>query len=325
MHLHIILSFYAPDGEKPGSVRITKQVTGMEGTKEWCVIELLKTTAEFFSAKSVSEPRQSAELLLGHVLGQSRLELYLNHNRPVFSDELERFRSLCRRRLEGCPVQYLVGEQYFYGMRFAVDSRVLIPRPETELLVEHAVESLGNAAGSTDSAFSVLDIGTGSGCIAVTVANLIPAARITAADVSSGALELARLNAESHGVLQRISFVEADMFDPAFSSKLPEARYDMIISNPPYIPLAEWEGLQREVKEYEPAGALVVPEGFECYRAIAGLAPSLLGRGGRVCVEIHADGAGVVSALFDSFGFGSIETMKDYSGHDRIVSAVLQD
>lgn len=295
----------------------------MEEPREWLVLELLKTTADFFSARSVDEPRRSAELLLGHVLGQSRLELYLNHNRPVYRDELERFRVLCRRRLEGCPVQYLAGEQFFYGMRFAVDERVLIPRPETELLVEHAVESLGDI-GPADAERTVLDIGTGSGCIAVTMARLSPFARFTAVDKSASALELARLNAESHGVLSKISFIEADMFDRGFLSKLPETRYDMIVSNPPYIPVAEWEDLPREVMAYEPSMALTVSEGFECYRAIAGLGRSLLGPGGRICLEIHADGTLGVSAILEACGFEGISTMKDYSGHDRIVSALLK-
>ncbi|NTV97750.1 MAG: peptide chain release factor N(5)-glutamine methyltransferase [Chlorobiaceae bacterium] len=296
----------------------------MENPREWLVLELLKTTADFFSSRLVDEPRQSAELLLAHVLGQSRLQLYLNHCRPVFSDELERFRALCRRRLEGCPVQYIVGEQFFYGMRFAVDERVLIPRPETELLVERAVEFLGRSGEGGERVASVLDIGTGSGCIAVAMARLIPSARITAVDKSPGALELARMNAEGHDVLPRICFVEADMFDTGFISRLPETRYDMIVSNPPYIPISEWDGLQREVKDFEPAMALAVPEGLECYRAIAGMGKSLLGNGGRICLEIHADGARGVSAILDAFGFGCISTTKDYSRHDRIVSAILQ-
>ncbi|NTW55718.1 MAG: peptide chain release factor N(5)-glutamine methyltransferase [Chlorobiaceae bacterium] len=297
----------------------------MDAPREWQVVELLRTTADFFSSKQVDEPRLSAELLLAHVLGQDRLQLYLNHNRPVFSDELDRFRQLCRRRLEGCPVQYLAGEQFFYGVSFAVDERVLIPRPETELLVEHAVECLGAGAGPAGLDAPVLDIGTGSGCIAVTMARLLPSFRFTAVDKSSGALEVARRNAESQKVDERISFREADMFDPDFFSRLPDTSYGMIVSNPPYIPVSEWEGLQKEVKGYEPAMALTVPEGFECYRAIAGLGRSLLKPGGRVCLEIHADGAGEVSGILESFGFGGISILKDYSGHDRIVSALLHD
>jgi release factor glutamine methyltransferase len=296
----------------------------MDAPREWQVVELLKTTADYFSSRLVDEPRQSAELLLAHVLGQSRLQLYLNHNRPVFRDELDRFRSLCRRRIDGCPVQYLVGEQFFYGMRFAVDERVLIPRPETELLVEHAVECLGKKNSHGDAALTVLDIGTGSGCIAVTMARLCDSARITAVDKSPGALELARTNAQQHDVLSRISFVEADMFDDGFAALLPDACYGMIVSNPPYIPVSEWEGLQREVKDHEPAMALTVPEGLECYRAIAALGRPLLRPGGRICLEIHADGARAVSAILESAGFCCIATMKDYSGHDRIVSALLE-
>jgi release factor glutamine methyltransferase len=293
----------------------------MEAARAWQVVELLRTTAEYFSEKNVDEPRQSAELLLGHILGMDRLQLYLNHNRPVWKDELDSFRVLCRRRLDGCPVQYLTGEQFFYGMRFTVDERVLIPRPETELLVEHAAACLGNDKAA-ESRPSVLDIGTGSGCIAVTMAKLCPHARFTAVDKSSGALLIARMNAETHGVASMISFIEADMFDGAFPGLLPAARYGMIVSNPPYIPGNEWEGLQREVKFHEPEMALTVPEGMECYRAITGLGQKLLLPGGRLCLEIHADAARRVSSLLASTGYGGILVIKDYSGLDRIVSAV---
>jgi release factor glutamine methyltransferase len=293
----------------------------MEELKEWHVVDLLKTTADYFVAKHVDEPRISSELLLGYVLSRSRLQLYLHHDRPVSREELNRFRDLCRQRLEGCPVQYITGEQFFYGLQFFVDERVLIPRPETELLVEHALESLGMTARGGNATATLLDIGTGSGCIAVTMAKLCPTLRVVAVDSSPDALVVARMNAERHGVASQVTFIQADLFEPYFTAKLPLAPYTLIISNPPYIPLAEWETLQREVRQFEPEMALTTPQGTECYRAIAALAPSLLVPGGALMFELHADGAAVVSQLIALQGFTGTRILKDYSGHDRIISA----
>ncbi len=295
----------------------------MQELKEWQVVELLKTTTGYFEEKKVDEPRISSELLLGHVLGQSRLQLYLHHNRPVYADELDRFRGLCRQRLEGRPVQYIIGEQYFYGLKFAVDERVLIPRPETELLVEHALESLGMTGRGGSSEASILDIGTGSGCIAVTMARLCPSLTVTAVDSSLDALEIARINAINHAVESRVTFIAADMFDEFFVTTLPEHFYDLIVSNPPYIPDAEWEDLQREVRQYEPRIALMTPLGIECYEAIAAKAKKLLIPGGKLCFELHADAAESVSELMTHKGFSGITVYKDYSGHDRVISGVM--
>jgi release factor glutamine methyltransferase len=292
----------------------------MDELKEWHVVELLKTTTDFFTTKNVDEPRISSELLLGHVLSLSRLQLYLHHDRPVYQEELDRFRTLCRQRLDGRPVQYIIGEQYFYGLRFMVDERVLIPRPETELLVEYAFASLGIPDRGGPAEAEVLDIGTGSGCIAVTMAKLCPAFKVTAVDCSSDALAVARENAARHGVESRVTFILADMFDELFAARLPESRYDLIVSNPPYIPRTEWEELQREVRQYEPETALTTPKGIECYKAIAALGPSLLAPKGRLCLELHADGAVAVSELMAFHGFTGITVSKDYSGFDRIIS-----
>ena len=295
----------------------------MEEVKVWEVVELIKTTTEYFVAKKVDEPRISAELLLGHVLSKSRLELYLHHNRPVYQDELDRFRAFCRQRIEGRPVQYIIGEQFFYGMQFMVDERVLVPRPETELLVEHALESLGMTGRGGSLEAKVLDIGTGSGCIAVTMATLCPELKVTAVDFSLDALAVARLNAAKHGVESRIAFVFADMFEEFFASKLPASSYDLIISNPPYIPALEWEKLQREVKQYEPKIALTTRHGLECYPAIAAQATKILVPGGTLCFELHADAAVKVSKIMEGQGFRGIRVAKDYSGHDRIISGIF--
>ena len=296
---------------------------GMQELKEWQVVELLKVTTDFFTEKNVDEPRISSELLLGHVLGQSRLQLYLHHNRPVYKDELDRFRALCRQRLEGRPVQYIIGEQYFYGLKFSVDERVLSPRPETELLVEHALASLGMTGRGGSSEGKVLDIGTGSGCIAITMAKLCPSLKVTAVDCSLDALALARLNAAALGVESQVKCIAGDMFDTLFATSMPDTPYDLIVSNPPYIPEVEWEGLQREVRHFEPKMALTTPQGIECYRAITAQAQQLLVPGGKLCFELHADAAEAVSKLMAFHGFSGITVSKDYSGLDRVISGVF--
>lgn len=294
----------------------------MPEEKVWSVVELLKTTTAFFIDKKIDEPRLSAELLLGHVLGLQRLQLYLDHERPVTQKELEAFRAACRERLQGRPVQYIAGEAFFYGYRFFVDERVLIPRPETELVLEHAMERLAASGLESAKSPSILDIGTGSGCIAITLALRMPGARVTAADVSADALDVARRNAEAHGVADRITFVEADALDASFAEKA-GGPFDMVISNPPYIPEAEWATLQEEVKQYEPRLALVAPVGFEYYESIVTAAPALLRKVGVLCFELHADGAEGVRKLVAS-GFRGIEVMQDYNKLDRALSCISE-
>lgn len=291
----------------------------MAEQKVWNVIDLLKTATAFFEEKGIDESRLSAELLLGHVLGMKRLELYMQFERPVSERELQEFRECTRQRMQGRPVQYIAGEAFFYGNRFAVDERVLIPRPETELVLEHAMERLAAACPGLETP-SILDIGTGSGCIAITLALRIPKADVTAVDISEGALEVAKANAESLGVADRIRFLHADALDPSFAD-VAGGPHDLVISNPPYIPEAEYPGLQDEVRLYEPKLALVAPEGFEYYRAIASAAPAILKKGGVLCFELHADGAAGVRSLVEPV-CGRIDVVKDYSGHDRALSCV---
>ncbi len=294
----------------------------MSEERVWSVVELLKTTIAFFTEKKIDEPRLSAELLLGQVLGLQRLQLYLDHERPVMPKELEAFRAACRERLQGRPVQYIAGEAFFYGYRFFVDERVLIPRPETELVLEHAMERLAASGLASAQTPSILDIGTGSGCIAITLALRLPGARVTAADVSADALDVARRNAEEHGVADRIRFVEADALSASFAEKA-GGPFDLVISNPPYIPESEWATLQEEVKQYEPRLALVAPKGFEYYESIVAAAPALVRKGGVLCFELHADGAAGVRKLLGP-GFGGIEVMQDYNRLDRALSCVAE-
>ncbi|ANT64422.1 MULTISPECIES: peptide chain release factor N(5)-glutamine methyltransferase [Prosthecochloris] len=290
----------------------------MQETKIWQLMDLLRTTAAWFEQKHVSEPRLSAELLLAHVLGEDRMQLYLQHDRPVSPGELDLYRELCRKRALGHPVQYLAGEQFFYGKRFLVDARVLIPRPETELVVEHGAAYLSRFHGGGED-ISILDAGTGSGCIAITLALLIPTARIDAVDISDDALDVARENARQLGVDARISFSRDDLFSDSFLEG--RGGYDMLVSNPPYIPDSEWDTLQPEVKLHEPRLALTVPDGNECYQALARHALRLLRPGGVLCFELHAAGASSVGEILEAAGYTDIDLEKDYSGHDRVMMA----
>ena len=292
-----------------------------ENDRQWLTRDLLKTTEEYFRDKKIDESRLHAEILLAHVLRSNRMDLYLNHNRPVYRSELEEFRSLCRERLQGRPLQYITGEQIFYGYPFTVDERVLIPRPETELVLEHAVDRLTAEGAAKERSFSILDIGTGSGCLAVTFALKLPEAHITAVDLSKGALEIAGYNADRHGVSERVRFLQADVLHSGFPDGL-GGNYDLIISNPPYIPEPEWTGLQSEVKEHEPKMALTTTDEFVFYRAITANASALLGSGGILCYELHADGAGKVSEIVRAGGLEGIEIHKDYAGLDRVLSGV---
>ncbi len=294
-----------------------------DSDRQWLTLDLLKAAEEHFKDKEIEAARLNAEILLAHVLQSTRMELYLKHDRPIFQRELEEFRLLCRKRLKGRPLQYITGEQIFYGHSFLVDERVLIPRPETELVLEHALDRM-EVQGFTDrGGVSVLDIGTGTGCLAIMLALKLPNVKITAVDLSPGALEVAERNAVRHDVSGRIDFLQADALSPRFADDVRE-KYDVILSNPPYIPELEWGGLEPEVKEHEPKMALVTLDGFAFYRAITANAPVLLKTGGLLCFELHADGAGKVLEIVSAHGIRDVEVRQDYAGWDRVLSGLLK-
>lgn len=292
--------------------------------KEWLAIDLMQAAERHFRDSGIESARLNAEVLLACVLGLTRMELYLKHDRPVFEKELEQFRRLCKERLKGRPLQYLTGEQIFYGRSFLVDHRVLIPRPETELLVEHALERANDSGVLAAEEVRVLDIGTGSGCIAVMLALTIPNAAVTAVDISRDALDVAAGNARRHGVTEKITFRQADALGEGFVDQA-GSRYDMVLSNPPYIPVEEWESLQTEVKDHEPRIALTDPGGFAFYRAISGNAASLLKSGGMLFFELHADAAEKVVGIMKNEGLMGIELQQDYAGFSRMVSAIAAE
>lgn len=270
--------------------------------------------------------RIESELLLGEVCASSRLELYLDHDRRLDPQESSRFTALVDRRMRGEPVQYLTGRTEFYGRGFEVSPAVLIPRPETERLVDHVRPCLdgmrSERAGNTDVRFA--DIGTGSGVLAVTLALECPFAQGYATDVSDEALGIARGNAENLlGARQsRITFVQGSLLAPL--DRLAPHTLDLIVSNPPYVTSREMEGLPEEVRGYEPRLALHGGEdGLNCHRALIEQAPEYLNEGGMIALEIGAEQSAAVTRLMaERRAYGNVEIVKDYNGLDRIVSAI---
>lgn len=259
----------------------------------------------------VDSPRLSAELLLAEVLGCSRMDLVLERDRIVEDGDAARIEALVSRRAKGEPVAYILGRREFYGLDFFVTPDVLIPRPETEHVVER-VESLY----SKDEPLRFADLGTGSGILAVTIATLFPRSTCLAMDRSPGALEVARRNASSHKVEARIEFVEGD-----FTVPLPGGPFDLIVSNPPYVTEEEFAKASREVTSFEPTEALVSgPDGLDHFRSMLGPVSDALRQGGRFLVEIGCGQGDAVKIITSREfpEFGTVSLIKDLAGHDRV-------
>jgi release factor glutamine methyltransferase len=280
----------------------------------WTVGRLLDWTTKFLADKGVERPGLDSEVLLAHALGCRRIELYVRHTEIAPDEARQKFRDLIRRRVEGCPVAYLVGRKEFFSLEFEVSRAVLIPRPDTECVVD---ECLRLARGVADPA--VLDVGTGSGCLAVAVARQHKAARVTAVDVSAAALEVAARNAERHKVAERVRFLAGDVYTPL----PPGERFDFILSNPPYIRHADIPGLPVGVRDYEPQVALDGgPDGFAVFDRLLAEAPEHVKPGGYLIVEIgSAQEAPARQRIGKVTGFDLAPTIRDGSGHPRVLRA----
>jgi release factor glutamine methyltransferase len=285
--------------------------------EHWTILKLLHWTTDYFKRNKVAEPRASAEVLLAHLLSEDRLFLYLNYDRPMETEELTAFRTFVRRRLAGEPNQYITGMQEFWSLPFRVSPDVLIPRPETEVLLETVLEFLG----SPHPEVRVVDLGTGSGAIAVALARELPVINIVATDSSMAAVEQAQENALLNQIDSKIHFVCADMFT-AFSSASP--KFTVVATNPPYVSHAEFSKLSPEIRDYEPRYALDGgPDGLATIRRIIKEAPTVLSPKGALIMEIGADQAEGVSALVkDSQHYESYRIIRDYSRLDRVLLAV---
>jgi release factor glutamine methyltransferase len=285
----------------------------------WTIRKVLNWTAEHFQKRGIEGPRASAEILLAKALGLRRIDLYVRHDQPLEAKELDRFRPWVRRRAAGEPAAYIVGEREFWSMPMAVDSGVLIPRPETECLVEAALAELPPPA---EGVRRVLELGTGSGAPILAVAAERPGHRFFAMDRSRDALRTARTNAARNGLDGQIRFFQGDWLDPVRSVP---ASLDLVLSNPPYIRTGDLPGLQVEVARYEPRAALDGgPDGLAVIRRLLRDCPARLRPGGVLLLEIGADQRTDVERLAEESGaWSEVRFRRDFAGHDRIARLAL--
>ncbi len=334
-------------------------VEGTANDAPWTITRLLAWTRDYFERNGVPDPRLAAEILLARSLGCRRIELYTRFEQVPAPAELDRYRALIKDAARHVPIAYLVGTKEFYSLEFEITPAVMIPRPETEILVERLIdcarsqtgaerksegdskaEGEGEAEGKRDgeadsegrgdseagSEFVFLDMATGSGCIAIAALKNLPNARAVASDISPEALAVARRNAERHGVTDRVRFVEADRLALPPDAR-PEAGFHAIVSNPPYIALDEMPHIDRSVREYEPRVALTDEgDGLSFYRTLAEDGPPLLRPGGAILVEVADNASDAVRTIFDAANcFEHITTWRDTTGpHDRVMHFQLR-
>ncbi|ABI69685.1 peptide chain release factor N(5)-glutamine methyltransferase [Syntrophomonas wolfei] len=277
--------------------------------QQWLIKELMDWTTRFFADRGLEEPRLEAEVLLAHVLLQNRVYLYTHFDKPVNQEERQQYREVIKRRIKGEPLAYIVGHKEFMSLEFKLNQAVLIPRPETELLVEEALEIAEGKEG-----LRICDVGTGSGAIAVSLAFYVPTAQVYATDISADALEKARENATRHGVA--ITFYQGDLLFPLLN----EEPFDIIVANLPYIGSKEFILLDSGVKDYEPALALLAPgDGLDLYRRLLPQAAALLAPEGCLLLEIgHEQGSRAREMMQ---GWGETEIIKDLAGRDRLLKS----
>ncbi len=303
----------------------------------WTILELLRWTTEYFRDKGVSEPRASAEVLLAHTLGASRLDLYLRYDQPLNPEELARFKALVVRRRDGEPVAYLTGHREFWSLDFQVTPAVLIPRPETETLVAATIEVAKDYGEGREGRITPslaekpsepapptpyrgslgLEIGVGSGAVVVALAKELLEINWIGVDLSAAALDVARDNARHHGVFDRVHLLQGDLV----SALKPQASFDLLVANLPYVPRKMWETLPRDIKHFEPSEAFLAGEdGLDLIRPLIRQAHLYVKAGGWVLLEVGDRQAEKVAALFAETGaYESVETIKDFSGINRVV------
>lgn len=280
------------------------------------ILEAIKLSEKYLEQKGIESPRINAELLLSDILKLKRLDLYLSFERPLSENEISSYRESIRRRSTFEPLQYIIGNVEFYNCNLNVDKSVLIPRPETELLVELILNEHQQKSG-----LKILDIGTGSGNIAIALAKGSQTFCITAIDYSNDALDLAKKNAELNGVNDRINFLLLDIKSDV--SVLPGG-FDIIVSNPPYISKEDYPGLQKEITKYEPEAALTdYDDGLSFYRTISDKAKHLLIKGGNLYFEIGQGQESAIEKILKQNSFNSIEIKKDLGNINRVIKGIL--
>jgi len=290
---------------------------GAAMTESTCgtVASLIRNIRAVLAAAGIESNEQEAVWLIEFVLGFSAVTQVIELDRPLSSSEVARVQTLVARRTAREPLQYILGTQEFCGIEFAVTPAVLIPRPETELLVEEVLRRISLAQHAT-----LVDVGTGSGCLAVAIARLRSHTRVIATDISQASLEVAQENARRHAVVDRITWLEGDMLNPLAEKKL-DGRVDIIVANPPYIAEAEWIDLQPEIREFEPRRALVAgPRGTECHERLVKDAHRYLSPQGALVMEIGVGQGQAVCQLVETIdGYGPVRLIRDAAGIERVV------
>lgn len=307
--------------------------------QNWTIQKLLNWITDYFTEKAIDAPRLSAEMLLSHVLSLTRIELYTQFDKPVDQRQLDQLHALTKRASQDEPLAYLIGKTEFYSIELNITPDCLIPRPETELLVERAIEFLRSrtarnletadaldqghlADDAKKPAQFVCDLCTGSGCIAVAIAANFPKAKVIATDICDSALEVAATNIEKHNLNDRITLLHGDLFDPLIT-QLDTTKFDLIVSNPPYVSALEFDALDKNVKDYEPKIALLAgTDGLDVYRRIIEKADLFLKPDAAMILEIgYAQGAAVKELIEQTKAFSQITIEKDPHNNDRIVTA----
>lgn len=283
--------------------------------------DILNSSVDYLTQKNIENPRLNAELLLCHVLKLNRVDLYVNYKRSVTAEEIDQIETLLTRRAAHEPLQYVIGETEFMFVHLNVNKSVLIPRPETEILVEFIVDYV-HTLDRNDVPSKILDIGTGSGNIAISLAKALPETRLSAIDISPEALDVALENAIMNGVANSIRFQEDDVLADDFGLIFPD-KFDIVVSNPPYIREPDYQKLPDEIRLYEPQQALLAADnGLIYYKAIARSCDRLLRNRGLIACEIGSDQRDDVMRVFSSARLSSIRCLKDLAGNDRIVAGI---
>ena len=281
-----------------------------ENGKPWRIIDVINWGVDYFENKSLENPRLEIEIFLQHILDCKKIDLYINFENEVSPHDLNTLKGYIKRRLENEPSQYIVGKSNFYGRNFYVDNNVLIPRPETEILINACIEFL-----SMKDNPEIIDIGTGSGCIGITLAKEIPSSNVIAIDYSEKALAVAEKNAKNIGI-KNIDFVKSD-----FLKQTIDLRADLLVSNPPYIPKKDVSNLMADVKEYEPSKALTDNlDGLEFYRVFSKKFDRMIKIDGALIVEVGKDEHPLkVKKIIEQSGHSNIEMISDYNGDIRVL------
>lgn len=289
--------------------------------ESWTIQKLLNWVTEYFTGKGVDSPRLSAEWLLSYALGLKRIELYTQFGRVVGQEQLSQLHELVKRAGVHEPIAYLTGKKEFYSLEFEITKDCLIPRPETELLVERAIEFLRTRNGEQ----FICDLCTGCGCVAVAIARNFANCRIVATDISDAALAVAEKNVARHGLMNRIKLLQGDLFEPVIAGLGP-AKFDLIVCNPPYVSEPDYEKLAPNVKDFEPKSALTAgQDGLDIIKKIIAQTGRHLKPTGTLMLEIGNEQGNAVRSLLETAGyFGDVKIDKDYSNLDRLVIAVTK-